>query len=36
VLLAEALPEVIAACLLDVQHDLFDLGGELSIPGYSP
>jgi len=34
VLLAEALPEVIAACLLDVQHDLFDLGGELSIPGY--
>jgi len=35
VLLAEALPDVIAACLLDVQHDLFDLGGELSIPGYS-
>ena len=35
VLLAESLPDVIAACLLDVQHDLFDLGGELSIPGYS-
>jgi len=34
VLLAEALPEAIAACLVDVQHDLFDLGGELSIPGY--
>ena len=35
VLLAEALPEAISACLLEVQHDLFDLGGELSIPGYS-
>jgi cob(I)alamin adenosyltransferase len=34
VLLAEALPEVIRACLTDVQHDLFDLGGELSIPGH--
>ena len=35
VLLAESLPEPIAACLTAVQHDLFDLGGELSIPGYS-
>jgi len=35
VLLAEGLPETFAACLLDVQHDLFDLGGELSIPGYT-
>src|SRR5207248_1103961 len=35
VLLAETLPEPIAACLIDVQHDLFDLGGELSIPGYA-
>ena len=35
VLLAESLPEAIAKCLTDVQHDLFDLGGELSIPGYS-
>jgi len=34
-LLAEALPDAVAACLVDVQHDLFDLGGELSIPGYS-
>ena len=33
VLLAEPLPETIAACLTSVQHDLFDLGGELSIPG---
>lgn len=32
VLLAEPLPAGIAACLVDVQHDLFDLGGELSIP----
>jgi len=27
------LPEPIAACLVETQHDLFDLGGELSIPG---
>jgi cob(I)alamin adenosyltransferase len=33
-LLAESLPRAIAKCLTDVQHDLFDLGGELSIPGY--
>ena len=35
VLLAEALPDEIADCLTEVQHDLFDLGGELSIPGYN-
>jgi cob(I)alamin adenosyltransferase len=35
VLLAETLPESVAHCLTAVQHDLFDLGGELSIPGYS-
>ena len=35
VLLAEALPDVVAECLVAVQHDLFDLGGELSIPGYT-
>ena len=34
VLLTETLPDAIAACLTGVQHDLFDLGGELSIPGY--
>jgi cob(I)alamin adenosyltransferase len=34
-LLAEALPDPVAQCLTEVQHDLFDLGGELSIPGYS-
>jgi cob(I)alamin adenosyltransferase len=35
VLLAEELPEAIRAELLEVQHDLFDLGGEVSIPGHS-
>lgn len=35
VLLAETLPASVAACLVEVQHDLFDLGGELSIPGSS-
>ena len=34
VLLAETLPEKISAALLRIQHDLFDLGGELSIPGF--
>ena len=34
-LLTEALPAPIDACLTSAQHDLFDLGGELSVPGYS-
>jgi cob(I)alamin adenosyltransferase len=34
VLLSEPLPDAVAACLTSVQHDLFDLGGELSIPGH--
>ena len=34
VVLTETLPAEITRCLTDVQHDLFDLGGELSIPGY--
>src|SRR6185312_15508483 len=33
--LAEPLPASIASLLTDVQHDLFDLGGELSIPGHA-
>lgn len=33
VLLCEELPEAIRTLLTDVQHDLFDLGGEISIPG---
>ena len=35
VLLAEALPVDVGGCLTAIQHDLFDLGGELSIPGYA-
>jgi cob(I)alamin adenosyltransferase len=31
----EALPTDIATALLEIQHDLFDLGGELAIPGAS-
>jgi cob(I)alamin adenosyltransferase len=34
VLLAEPLPEAVKTLLIGVQHDLFDLGGELSIPGH--
>lgn len=34
-LLAEPLPENARDALLDVQHDLFDLGGELSLPGHT-
>jgi cob(I)alamin adenosyltransferase len=33
VLLAEPIPEVIRESLEGVQHDLFDLGGDVSIPG---
>jgi len=35
VLSTEALPDEVRADLADIQHDLFDLGGELCIPGYS-
>lgn len=34
VLLAEQPPAAIRDLLVDVQHHLFDLGGELSMPGY--
>ena len=34
VLLCEELPEHTRAELLRIQHDLFDLGGELCIPGF--
>ncbi len=33
VLLVHEMPQNIRAELTDIQHDLFDLGGELSIPG---
>jgi cob(I)alamin adenosyltransferase len=32
-LLCEALPAEMASAMFEIQHDLFDLGGELSIPG---
>lgn len=35
VLLAETLPERVRERLIAVQHDLFDLGGELCIPGHT-
>lgn len=33
VALAETLPDALRSCLIRVQHDLFDLGGEICIPG---
>jgi cob(I)alamin adenosyltransferase len=35
VMLAEEVPAAIRDVLEEVQHDLFDLGGELSIPGHA-
>jgi len=35
VLLCEELPDNVRTALLDVQNDLFDLGGELCLPGMS-
>jgi cob(I)alamin adenosyltransferase len=35
VLMTEPLPDAVRVDLLDIQHDLFDLGGELCIPGFS-
>ncbi|KAF0843367.1 ATP:cob(I)alamin adenosyltransferase [Methylovorus glucosotrophus] len=35
ILLTESLPADIASHLTRIQHDLFDLGGELCIPGHS-
>ena len=31
--LAHEVSDVIRSCLVDIQHDLFDLGGELCVPG---
>ena len=33
-LLSYPLPDNIRTCLVAIQHDLFDLGGELCIPGH--
>jgi cob(I)alamin adenosyltransferase len=35
VLLAEPLPDPVRELLVLIQHELFNLGGELSIPGYT-
>jgi len=35
VLAVAAVPDDIRDCLVEVQHDLFELGGELCIPGHS-
>ena len=35
ILAGDAVPDAVRACLTDVQHDLFELGGELCIPGHS-
>jgi len=35
VLLCEELPAALREELISIQHDLFDLGGELCIPGYT-
>ena len=34
VLLCEDMPERVRAVLVEIQHQLFNLGGELSIPGF--
>ena len=34
VLLCEDMPDTLRALLVEIQHQLFNLGGELSIPGY--
>ncbi|AKJ70721.1 ATP:cob(I)alamin adenosyltransferase [Pandoraea thiooxydans] len=33
VLLCEVLPDGVRSALIEIQHDLFDLGGELCLPG---
>ncbi|MBN3852667.1 cob(I)yrinic acid a,c-diamide adenosyltransferase [Paraburkholderia sp. Ac-20340] len=35
VLLCEPLPDDVRAALIAIQHDLFDLGGELCMPGHT-
>ena len=35
VLAADSVPDDVRLCLTEVQHDLFELGGELCIPGHS-
>ena len=35
VLAVDAVPDEVRTCLTEVQHDMFELGGELCIPGHS-
>jgi cob(I)alamin adenosyltransferase len=35
VLAADSVPDGVRRCLTEVQHDLFELGGELCIPGHA-
>jgi len=35
ILAGRTVPDEVRRCLTEVQHDLFELGGELCIPGYS-
>ena len=35
VLLCEPMPDPVRGLLVDIQHQLFNLGGELSMPGYT-
>ena len=34
ILLTEAVPDILRPTLIQIQHDLFNVGGELCIPGY--
>ena len=34
VLAVKGLPDAVSSCLTEIQHELFDLGGELCIPGH--
>ena len=34
VIAVPTVPAAVKECLIEVQHDLFDLGGELCIPGH--
>lgn len=34
ILLTETVPDILVATLIQIQHDLFNVGGEICIPGY--
>ncbi|MDP1765501.1 MAG: cob(I)yrinic acid a,c-diamide adenosyltransferase, partial [Methylotenera sp.] len=34
ILLTETVPDILAVTLIQIQHDLFNVGGEICIPGY--